>query len=295
MTGTAPTKLFAALALALVLCACSATSKVAPADAFANAGIAYADAVPSVYDESFVLAVTADSLVLRQIHKDLTPEQRADMLSQRDEPLEKRLKLLRRLKQHALALRAYFIALKSITQSDAAAGITEATQGLLNRMAVLKPEIVETTVFGSPIGDLIGPAVELGVGAYQNVVLKRELEARGPAIERELELQRAALAVISEQMIADRDLQIQVEERNPLVFEFAKDGSLPKDWSDRRIAAFRRTIEINSLDAAARSADNLHQSWIALVEGRLGDGGLILLLDDVEQLVRLAATLSAKE
>ena len=133
MTGTASARLFAALTLALALSACSVTSKVAPADAFANAGIAYADAVPSVYDESFVLAVTADSLVLDQTRGDLPPEVRANTLSLHDRPLEKRLKLLRRLKRHALALRAYFIAFKSITQSDAAAGITEATQGLLSR------------------------------------------------------------------------------------------------------------------------------------------------------------------
>ena len=162
MTGTASARLFAALTLALALSACSMTSKVAPADAFANAGIAYADAVPSVYDESFVLAVTADSLVLDQTRGDLPPEVRANTLSLHDGPLEKRLKLLRRLKRHALALRAYFIAFKSITQSDAAAGITEATQGLLSRMEVLRPKIAEATVFGSPIGELIGPAIEFG-------------------------------------------------------------------------------------------------------------------------------------
>lgn len=139
-----------------------------------------------------------------------------------------------------------------------------------------------------------GPWVKLGVAAYQNAVLRRELEERGEAVERELELQRAALTAISEQMLADKDLQIQVEDRNPLFADYLGEGTLPSNWSERRITAFRRTAEFESLNAAAKAAGNLHESWIAFVENRLDASSLLLLIRDIEELVQLAEKIRAR-
>ena len=212
----------------LVISGCSAGRTIESAGRFATAGIAYTDSIPAVIDESFELAVMANSLTLSQTRENRPGKlERANLLAQHDEELEVRLALLRDLKRHAKLLRSYFIALRSITQTDAAAGITEATQSLVDRMTELRPEIAEASVGGISISDLIAPAVELAVGAYQGAVLESELEERGPVIERELELQRAVLKAISEQMISDRDLQLQVEERNPLVIEFARPIHLP--------------------------------------------------------------------
>lgn len=280
--------------LLLALAGCGATATINQAGHFADAGIAYADAVPAFYDESFVYAATANSLILAQTRDDLPAAERGETLGTHDAELSERLTILRDLKAHAATLRAYFIALKALAQTDAGGEISDATQGLVDRLGKLSPTISGANIGGTPIADFIQPAVSLAVAAYQSAALRHEVEERGAAIERELALQEAAVAAIGEQMLADWDLQVQIEQRNPLTRAFISDAPLPGNWSDRRIELLRLSANIDSFNAASKAADSLHQSWIAFAEGRLGEDGLLLLLRDVEELVQLATKLKAQ-
>jgi hypothetical protein len=293
MRRYARVNLLAIIGFVVGVAGCGTTQTVQEADSLAAAGIAFADAVPAVLDESFVLSVTAASLVLAQGRADVPAAVRSQQLQSQDALLTERLSILRDLKRHALLLRSYFVALRGISQTDAASGISAETENLVARLADLRPEIAAAQIGGTPVNDLIQPAVDLAVGAYQNAILTRELEARGEAIEREIEVQRAVLAAIRDQMIADRELQIQVEERNPLFFQYVDEGPLPDDWADRRIAALRRVVEVQSYDAAEQAATSLHQSWIAFVENRLDPATLALLLRDVDDMLTLVETLQA--
>jgi hypothetical protein len=293
MRRYARVNLLAIIGFVVGVAGCGTTQTVQEADSLAAAGIAFADAVPAVLDESFVLSVTAASLVLAQGRADVPAAVRSQQLQSQDALLTERLSILRDLKRHALLLRSYFVALRGISQTDAASGISAETENLVARLADLRPEIAAAQIGGTPVNDLIQPAVDLAVGAYQNAILTRELEARGEAIEREIEVQRAVLAAIRDQMIADRELQIQVEERNPLFFQYFDEGPLPDDWADRRIAALRRVVEVQSYDAAEQAATSLHQSWIAFVENRLDPATLALLLRDVDDMLTLVETLQA--
>ena len=286
---------FVALVTLVVLPACSAVDKVGKADSLANAGIAFSDAVPAFIDESFVLAVTADSLTLMQTRPDLTEDERSIGLQASDDALAARLTILRDLKRHALLLRSYFMAIKAITQSDAASGITEQTKTIVARLGELSPTIRDASIGGAPISDFIGPAVNIVVASYQNAVLRRELEERADTIERELALQQAALTAMRDQMIADKDLQVQIEERNPIFLTFVGNDPLPRNWSDQRVAAFKRTIGFESYDAAAKAAGDLHDSWIAFAEDRLDEGTLLLLIHDVEALVQLSEKIASAD
>ncbi len=277
---------FALLAL-IALPACSATSKVDKADSLASAGINFAESLPAFIDESFALAVAANSLTLKLARDPLTEGERIDRLQANDVVLTERLAILRDLKRHAQLLRSYFIAVRAITQTDAASGLTDQTGNIVTRLGELSPAIRDASIGGTAIDDLVEPAVELAVASYQNAVLKRELEARAETIERELALQQALLSALREQMIANRDLQVQIEERNPLFEEFVTSNDLPDDWSDRRLAAFERTISFESYDVAAKAASDLHQNWIAFAEDRLDESALLLLVQDIEMLVAL--------
>lgn len=288
-------RLVAGLAFAVLLAACGSAATVSQADKVADAGIAYADASAVLYDESFVLAATVNSLLLAETRALLRAETRSRQLEQQDAALAARLAVLRDLKTHASLLRSYFIALKALAKSDSATGITDATKGLAARLGELNPKIKAATLGGKPAADFIEPVVTVAVGAYQNAALRQEFAARGATIERELALQKAATEAIGAQMTEDRDQQIQLEERNPLHVEFVGTATLPKDWSRRRIEALKRTVEIASLDAAGKAADNLHRSWIALAENRLDESAVQLLLRDVEALVQLAVRLKAKD
>lgn len=277
----------------LALAGCASGQRVENAGRLADAGVAFADSVPPVIDESFATAVTTNSIVLADIRPDLNEEERSERLQVYDRQLTERLAALRDMKRHARLLRSYFMALGALAQSDAATGITGATENIAKRLSEVGVDLAKKKIGGVAISDAIQPAVAFGVGAYQNVALRRELERRGRTIERELELQRAALAVIGEQMMADREAQIEHEVRAPLFLEYVTGGSLPGNWNERRIAAFRQTIELQSLAAATNAADNLHQSWIAFAENRLDEASLLRLLRDIEEVVALADRLKS--
>jgi len=277
------------LAVLSVLSACAtSTVRVNNAATFASAGIAYVDAIPAVLDESFELSVTANSLTLSLARDDLPEDIRSSRLLDNDSLLEDRLKLLRDIKQHSLMLRSYFISLRALTSSENATGISTATSNLVGRLGELRPEIASATIGDASPQDLVGPAVNLAVGLFQNAALRAELEAHGEAIERELALQESVLNTLVQDMTANADLVIQIEDRNPVFEDFVTSGSLSATWNDRRIAAFRRTVELDSLADIQRAAANMHDTWMAFVENRADDGALNLLLQDIEQLLAAA-------
>ncbi len=282
-------------ALILVAAAgCASSQRIENAGRVADAGVAFADSVPAVIDESFALSVTANSLGLADSRPELTEDERSQRLQTNDALLIQRLEILRGLKRHAQLLRSYFVALGALVQSDATTGISNATQNIVKRLSDVGLDLSKKELAGVPIADFIQPAVEFGVATYQNVALTRELKERGHIIERELELQRAALGIIGDQMMSDKDAQLEHDVRAPLFMEYVAGTSLPGNWNDRRIAAFRQTIDLQSLNAAAAAADNLHQSWIAFAENRLDEGSLLRLLRDVEEFAALADKLKAK-
>ena len=288
MNATRPLVLFVLLLGALFAGCASTTTRVENGAAFATAGIAYVDSIPAVLDESFELSVVANSLTLAIAREDLTAEDREQRLSNADDLLAQRLEILRDIKRHSSLLRSYFIALKALTASDSATGITDATKNLVQRLGELQPRIANASIGGAKPADLIGPATNLIVGLYQNAALKRELEVHGDAIERELALQRAVMETLADDMMANADLRIQIRERNPIFDAFVGAGALPADWSDRRIAALKRIVELGSIEDVEKAASNMHETWIAFVENRATGDAIDLLLQDVEALVDLA-------
>jgi len=279
-----------------VLTGCAGTQTINKADQFALNGVAFADSIAPLVDESFVLAVTADSLVLTQARENIPdPEVRGTQLKQSDEQLETRLKILRDLKRHANLLRSYFLAIKAITQTDAASGITDATKGLVEQMSELEPKIAETTIGDTPVSDFIEPGVKLAVAGYQNAVLRQELSARADSIDREIGLQEAALTALYEQMRADKELEILVEVKNPIFRAYTGEGKLPSNWSKQRVDAFKLIIEIDSFENAVKAAKALRQSWQAFAEDRLDSASLLDLTRLVQEMVALAGKIKADQ
>ena len=272
-------------ALALVALAGCATQRLERAGQVADAGVAFADAVPAVIDESFVLSVAANSAVLATAHPGLTPERRQADLIAHDQALREQLPILHDLKNHARLLRSYFIALGAIARSDAPAGISAATGKIVGELSNAGVNLSAKQVGGVAISDVIQPAIDFAVATYQDAVLNNELKERGHAIERELELQRAALALLGEQMQADGEARIEHELRKPVFTEYVSAAPLPSDWTARRVKAFQQTVDLEALNNAAAAAEKLHTSWIAFAENRLDEADLLQLLKDVEELV----------
>jgi hypothetical protein len=280
----------------VVLTGCAGTQTINKADQLALNGVAFADSIAPLVDESFVLAVTADSLVLTQARENIPNlKVRGTRLKQSDKHLETRLKILRDIKRHANLLRSYFISIKAITQTDAASGITDATKGLVEQMSKLEPKIAKATIGDTPVSNFIEPTVKLAVAGYQNAVLRQELSVRADIIDREIGLQEAALIALYEQMRADKELQISVEVKNPIFREYTGTGKLPSNWTKKRVDAFELIIEIDSYEKAVKAAKALRQSWQAFAEDRLDSATLLDLTRLVQEMVELAGKIKADQ
>src|SRR5215468_7028741 len=128
----------------LATAGCAVGDRTENAGKLADAGVAFADSVPAVIDESFALAVTADSLVLADARPDLTEEERSAKLQQQD----------------ARLLRSYFIALGALVKSDATTGISDATKNVVDRLSGVGLDLKKKQIAGVAIADVIQPAVE---------------------------------------------------------------------------------------------------------------------------------------
>jgi hypothetical protein len=288
--------LIAALLVALAVCGCATTqARVERGASFATAGIAYVDALPAVFDESFRLSVEANTHQLLLAREDLefdtedeTREMRAEALSTADELLTKRLQLLRNLQKHALLLREYFMALHALMANDAATGINSSVQNVINSLNELRPGIADASIGDASVSDLLGPATSLAVGVYTNAALTNELRERGAVIERELALQEELLNALVEDMQHNAETIVLIEELNPVFTEFVEASRISDSWNDRRVAAYKRTVSLSSYDDIRKAAATMHASWVALVENRGTEEAFDLLLRDVDEMLAVA-------
>ena len=271
--------------LGTVVTAC-ATGRVGQFDAFARAGIQFIDAVVPVVDDAFETAVTTDTLLLLRARAHLTDEmERLKHLERSDEDLRQRLQVLNDLKRHAALLKSYFLAMRALVQTDNASGMTTATQDLVGNMRELNGRIVAQ---GLQVDKFLGRAVSVAVSNFQSAALNRELKANANTIEREIDLQQAVLAAIGDQLRADLEGQFTAQYSDRVELPYARLESLPSDWNERRIEAFRRPERLTSLDAAVAAARSLRVAYVALVEDRLDAAGIELLLDDIQGIITLA-------
>jgi hypothetical protein len=280
--------------LAGALSACATTqARIDQFETFAVAGVGFADAVPAVLDESFESTVETSSLVLREARPLLDQDTRLAELETQDSLLTERLAILTDIKRHARAVRAYFVALQTLAQSSAeSSGLTDVTRGVLERLGGLSPTIRTATVGGMEIGQLVAPAVELTVGQFRSIALEDELRRHATALERELALQQAALEAVAEAMRADLDAQAAAEDRDRIYLPYARSGALPADWGQRRLDSFRRQTRLTSVEAAAQAAETLRSSFVALVEGGLGDALLGALVQDVTAILTFTQSMA---
>lgn len=270
---------------------CQSTERVNQVDQFAQAGMAFADTLPAVVDESFALSVQQDSRQLIETRANLGQSSRLDAIDASNELLGERLGILRDFVRHARVLEAYFQSLQLLAQSDAPSRLGAATDGLVDRLGHLnqsiKTKLAETAIGGRSLAEFLPAAVELTVASLRAQALEAELQRNGEAIERELALTQAFLAMLEEIAQGEFDALRAVADRDEIVLPYAREGALPGDWASRREDAFRARLAFPALAQAAEAAESLRLGFIALAEGRLSPAALGTLVDDVSALVAL--------
>ena len=278
-----------ALMLATVLLpACTATARVGEFRDFADAGVAYVDAADAFLEEAGDAAIDADSHVL-MVARERLPDaaERAKDLVESNRLLRERLGLLSDLRLHGHLLRAYFLALAALAESDAPTEIGSATEEIVTSLGALGEGIKRAKVGGREGGDFTGAVVEIAVAGFRRAALERELKAHASIIERELDLQQAAMQAIGEQMRTDLEVVLAGLETTEIVRPFRGTRQLPRRWPTSRREILKAAVSVESADAAADAAAGLKTSFVKLVEDRLGISDLHSLIGDIDRILDL--------
>jgi hypothetical protein len=268
------------------LTGCS-TARVSQFDRFAEAGGAYVGAVDELARVAAVIAVDADSAVLARARQGLSGEERAMTVMEHDGLLRERVMILDDLRRHARLLEAYFASLAALADSDAPQAIAGATGDLVASLEAVGVRLAGARVGELRVDDLTGGITEIAIAGFRRAGLEQELEARGPAIRTELDIQRAAVQAIAETMRTDLEVVIAQRELIDVVEPYRQRGELARIWTDRRRDLLTANAALGSADAAVRAAEGLQTAFDALLERRFGVAEYMSVLADINQILSL--------
>jgi len=276
------------LPVVLVLGACS-TARVNQFKQFAEAGIAYVEAVDALTREAAVASVNADSAVLARTRSAVPQDDRARTVLEHNQLLRQRIAILADLRQHAGLLGAYFVSLGAMTDPDAPAEIGEAAAQFVESLGVVGGRLRAARVGDLAVDDFTGTVVEIAVANFRQAQLERELRLRAPILARELDLQHAAMRAVVEAMATDIGVVLRHEEQSDVVDPFRGNAKLPKTWAKRRREILIATTAVASADAAAVAALKLGEAFAALAENRFGAVEYLAVMGEIRRTLDLIA------
>jgi len=253
---------------------------------FSQAGAAYTRAVSVVLDEAGATAVEANSL-LAVADRPLSEKERGEFINKNNELMRARLAILGDLKRHAQLLRSYFDALAALADGDASSGVGTAAQGAVQSLGTLHPRIAKASVGGLSVASLVGSVAKIVVARFQVAALEKELKANAQTIERELDLQRAALSAIARILRTDLQIQVQQRESQEVVIPYVKDAALAPAWRQRRRELLVAQASVTSADAAVEAARQLQLAFVALSEGRGRLVDVPAMISDINDILTL--------
>ena len=284
-------RLLPVLVLGLAAAGCALSTDTARLDEVAKAGIAYADKVPRLLDRAFELAAAVDSDSLVKARSGLSAEQRREALREFDAAMAQRLEGYVAAKGHNDLLRSYFLALQALVEPEGRKGIGNAAKRLTAELGKLSPRVKKARMGDLSVGGLVEPAAEIAVASFRSVTLRREFEARGATIERELAVQEALITALAQQVRADRKA-LSVRFRNDEVMEpYVSAARLPKTWPAKRLRSLRDSGDLETARAAQQAIRSLRNAYVEAIEGRLDAARAAELATTVEGFVELVSGL----
>lgn len=272
----------------LVLTACS-TARVNQFRQFAEAGIAYVEAVDALSHEAAGASVNADSAVLARTRSAVPQDDRARTVLEHNELLRQRVAILTDLRRHAGLLGAYFVALGSMTDPDAPAEVGAAAAQFVASLGAVGDRLRAARVGDLAVADFTGSVVEISVAHFRQTQLEHELRLRAQFLERELDLQHAAMQAVVEAMAIDLGVALGHQEQVEVVDPFRGSAKLPSNWARRRREILTASTAVASADAAALAAGKLAEAFTALAEARFGAVEYLAVMGEIRRTLDLIA------
>jgi hypothetical protein len=281
------------LIAALLITGC-ATQRAGQFSTFAGAGKSYAEAMLSLTEEAGKTAIDADSEILLQIRKPLDKQTRLERYQDQTKELKSMLDEMYALRRHTLLLKNYFVALSRLSETAAPTVIGKKTENLVASLQVIHPVLENAGIGETPVKDFIGSAVPIVVSAFRQKALEDELRKNAPLIERELDLQHAVLKALSVELQSDLRIIGKQKENNLVVKPYVAEGAIPDEWKETRREALTSTqFILVSSDNAAKAADKLKQTFIALVENKTSPDDFDELFTDINAMLDLVEHVQA--
>lgn len=262
---------------------------------FSQAGISYSGAVTDLLAASGAAAIDTDSMVLVKTRQPLSTAERSAAIIEHNKTLRERLAILGDLRRHARLLSSYFEVLGTLADSNAPSQVGTAAESVVQALGKLDTSIQNAKVGHTPVADFVGSVTQIAVAHFKAAALENELKKRAQTIERELDLQQAALSAVAQEMRVDLQAQIQQQESNDIVMPFVKDGPLPDAWSKERKEILQSQISLASVDAAADAAKKLKIAFVALAEGRFQLVDVTSVLSQISEVVTLIEKVQGKQ
>lgn len=292
---------FAVVLIIGLLSGCASTAQVNQFKAFAELGAKSQTAVGKIVDEAVASNVDADSqrlITARRLATKTNPPSvnLSERIVESNKAVIAHTEALTAFKRHSALLNDYFAALGALAAFDGESGIAESAKSTVTALQGVSPKLKDATIGDAPVTDFIGAVAGLAVANFKARALEDELRANGAAIERALDLERAFLEALNEDMMSDYRTLSEQQLLVDVIKPFSEpSGDLSAAWiAKRRSALLAASSRAEPVKEAAALARKLHQSFIALAEGRLEPGDMALYAADLNRLVDLLEMVAAK-
>jgi len=150
--------------------------------------------------------------------------------------------------------------------------------------------LADYEIGGRSVASMAGSLAPLEVSAFRSAAVERELRAHGDDIVKSIELQRAFLQAVADDLRSQLAAEQQEQEFKNVIEPYVSSSSLPSDWKTLRANALTggsQNQAVAALEAAASTAANLKTSFIAMAGGSRSGGLFAQLENDVDRLVAL--------
>lgn len=291
------------IAFSALLIGCSTPIK--QGQDLSSSGIAYSDALSDLADATATTVVDSSSRDLLRIRKREPRDKRGPILEESDKAVGAYLVQIAELKSHVLEIKAYFINLQALSQSDAperagaalkdvSASINQANMVLRDsKRPVFSDVQLEAT---QKFGTLVAKGV---LAQHVSQALERDKAIIGEQLLYEQRMMKELAGTLQRLYNQASEAFRRDKVRAPYTAEEldpnAPDPVLGEEWvADRRTALTAR-FQNDLLDKAAKASEHMQAIWTDVVTGGSDPGSLRVLLMDVETLTAVMSTFDQAE
>lgn len=283
--------------LCLVMTACGGfTTTIQQSKDLASSGVAYSDSIVALIDTSAdsVIDLDNDQLVRSRLDPALNP---TATLQDFDQALLLELKEFSSLRHANLLVKAYFVNLQALADSDAPTATGAALKDLSGAINAANKTLRESKrdVFTADQQGLFAQAGTLVVKNIQAEQIRLALANDGSIIAEQLVWQEVLVASLSATLKTTYTTKNNSFRNNKVLVPYRDGLNLGDEWKANRKIWIKSAFQVEALDRAREAARHMRAVWEGIVNGDGDAKSVALLLDDINQFAATAAAFNVAE